>query len=86
MRGKPKKGVLRHKILSFQNYYKVLKTCSAGRKDFFDTLKPHVQTDVRFMLRKWKTAKASCQMERNHADFAPSHLPSHSRQNPAKQI
>ena len=26
------------KILSFQNFYKVLKTCSAGRKDFFDTL------------------------------------------------
>ena len=24
--------------LSFQNFYKVLKTCSAGRKDFFDTL------------------------------------------------
>ena len=27
------------KILSFQNFYEVLKTCSAGRKDFFDTLK-----------------------------------------------
>ncbi|WP_419500920.1 hypothetical protein, partial [Dysosmobacter sp.] len=27
-------------ILSFQNFYKVLKTCSAGRKDFFDTLTP----------------------------------------------
>ena len=26
------------KILSFQNFYKVLKTCSAGRKGFFDTL------------------------------------------------
>ena len=26
------------KILSFQNFYEVLKTCSAGRKDFFDTL------------------------------------------------
>ena len=26
-------------ILSFQNFYEVLKTCSAGRKDFFDTLK-----------------------------------------------
>ena len=26
------------KILSFQNFYKVLKTCSTGRKDFFDTL------------------------------------------------
>ncbi len=25
-------------ILSFQNFYKVLKTGSAGRKDFFDTL------------------------------------------------
>ena len=25
-------------ILSFQNFYEVLKTCSAGRKDFFDTL------------------------------------------------
>jgi hypothetical protein len=27
------------KILSFQNFYEVLKTCSAGRKEFFDTLK-----------------------------------------------
>ena len=27
-------------ILSFQNFYEVLKTCSAGRKDFFDTLEP----------------------------------------------
>ena len=26
------------KILSFQNFYEALKTCSAGRKDFFDTL------------------------------------------------
>jgi hypothetical protein len=26
------------KILSFQNFYEVLKTCSAGQKDFFDTL------------------------------------------------
>ena len=25
-------------ILSFQNIIKVLKTCTAGRKDFFDTL------------------------------------------------
>ena len=25
-------------IISFQNFYKVLKICSAGRKDFFDTL------------------------------------------------
>ena len=29
-------------ILSFQNFYEVLKTCSAGRKDFFDTLEPAV--------------------------------------------
>ena len=28
------------KILSFQNFYEVLKTCSEGRKDFFDTLEP----------------------------------------------
>ena len=26
------------KILSFQNFYKILKTNSAGRKEFFDTL------------------------------------------------
>ena len=26
-------------VLSFQNFIKVLKTCSAGRKDFFGTLK-----------------------------------------------
>ena len=38
MRGKPKKRVsCAIKILSFQNFYKVLKTCSAGRKGFFDT-------------------------------------------------
>ena len=30
-------------ILSFQNFYKVLKTCSAGRKDFFDTLKANTK-------------------------------------------
>ena len=36
---KPKKSVLRIEILSFQNFIKVLKTCSAGRKDFFGTLK-----------------------------------------------
>jgi hypothetical protein len=35
------------KILSFQNFYEVLKTCSAGRKGFFDTLK-----------RAWKTTHA----------------------------
>ena len=38
------------KILSFQNFYEVLKTCSAGRKDFFDTLKPG--RDVRDELPK----------------------------------
>ena len=31
-------------ILSFQNFYKVLKTGSAGRKDFFDTLSPCVHS------------------------------------------
>ena len=38
MRGKPKKGSCAIEILSFQNFYEVLKTCSAGRKDFFNTL------------------------------------------------
>ena len=35
----PRRGSCAIEILSFQNFYKVLKTCSAGRKDFFDTLK-----------------------------------------------
>ena len=38
MRGKPKRGVLRHSNLQFSELLKVLKTGSAGRKDFFDTL------------------------------------------------
>ena len=36
------------KILSFQNIYKVLKTCSACRKDFFDTLKSDAEKSVGF--------------------------------------
>ena len=35
-------------ILSFQNIYKVLKTCSACRKDFFDTLKSDDEKSVGF--------------------------------------
>jgi len=34
-------------ILSFQNFYEVLKTCSAGRKDFFDTLRAGQKFSVR---------------------------------------
>ena len=37
--GNPRRVSCAIEILSFQNFYKVLKTCSAGRKDFFDTLK-----------------------------------------------
>ena len=37
--GNPRRVSCAIKILSFQNFYKVLKTCSAGRKGFFDTLK-----------------------------------------------
>jgi hypothetical protein len=49
------------KILSFQNFYEVLKTCSAGRKDFFDTLKPGSRQASRFfvgtrLFSKQKTA------------------------------
>ena len=37
--GNPRRVSCAIKILSFQNFYEVLKTCSAGRKEFFDTLK-----------------------------------------------
>ena len=37
--GNPRRVSCAIEILSFQNFYKVLKTGSAGRKDFFDTLK-----------------------------------------------
>ena len=40
--GNPRRVSCAIEILSFQNFYKVLKTGSAGRKDFFDTLKPGV--------------------------------------------
>ena len=36
--GNPRRVSCAIEILSFQNFYKVLKTCSARRKDFFDTL------------------------------------------------
>ena len=37
-------------ILSFQNFYKVLKTCSAGRKYFFDTLKRRAKYAASFAM------------------------------------
>ena len=37
--GNPRRVSCAIEILSFQNFYKVLKTGSAGRKDFFDTLR-----------------------------------------------
>ena len=37
-------------ILSFQNFYKVLKTCSAGRKDFFDKLNGGLRTQTAVQL------------------------------------
>ena len=37
--GNPRRVSCAIEILSFQNFYKVLKTCSAERKDFFDTLR-----------------------------------------------
>ena len=40
--GNPRRVSCVIKIISFQNFYKVLKTGSAGRKDFFDTLKSGV--------------------------------------------
>ena len=40
------------KILSFQNFYEVLKTCSAGRKDFFDTLSGTRISVCRFLTVK----------------------------------
>ncbi|WP_419015063.1 hypothetical protein, partial [Dysosmobacter sp.] len=36
--GNPRRVSCAIEILSFQSFYKVLKTGSAGRKDFFDTL------------------------------------------------
>ncbi len=50
MRGKPKKGVPRLRILSVRNFYEVLKTCSAGRKDFFDTLRRSLRERLFFMF------------------------------------
>ena len=38
--GNPRRVSCAIEILSFQNFIKVLKTNSAGRKDFFDTLSP----------------------------------------------
>ena len=40
--GNPRRVSCAIEIPSFQNFYEVLKTCSAGRKDFFDTLSPAV--------------------------------------------
>ena len=37
------------KIFSFQNFYEVLKTYSAGRKDFFDTLRYGFCSDQQFL-------------------------------------
>ena len=37
--GNPRRVSRAIEILSFQNFYNVLKTCSAGRKNFFDTLR-----------------------------------------------
>jgi len=45
------------KILSFQNFYEVLKTCSAGRKDFFDTLEPGRKDSSRAFLLHPLTGK-----------------------------
>ena len=44
--GNPRRVSCAIEILSFQNFYKVLKTCSAGRKDFFDTLKSDAEKSV----------------------------------------
>ena len=43
--GNPRRVSCAIEILSFQNFIKVLKTCSAGRKGFFDTLNQTVQQD-----------------------------------------
>ena len=40
--GNPRRVSCAIEIFSFQNFIKVLKTNSAGRKDFFDTLSPAV--------------------------------------------
>ncbi len=56
--GNPRRVSCAIEILSFQNFYKVLKTGSAGRKDFFDTLKGaalpllfHLNLNMRFYSR-----------------------------------
>ena len=48
--GTPRRVSCAIEILSFQNFYKVLKTCSAGRKDFFDTLKRRAKYAASFAM------------------------------------
>ena len=48
--GNPRRVSYAIEILSFQNFYKVLKTCSAGQKDFFDTLKRRVKYAASFAM------------------------------------
>ena len=48
--GNPRRVSCAIEILSFQNFYKVLKTCSAGRKDFFDTLKRRAKYAASFAM------------------------------------
>ena len=50
--GNPRRVSCAIEILSFQNFYKVLKTGSAGRKDFFDTLKAPLRKERGFVVSK----------------------------------
>ena len=49
------------KILSFQNFYKVLETCSAGRKNFFDTLNNTIHPDGVVFLDRYFTPGSAWQ-------------------------
>jgi len=59
------------KILSFQNFYEVLKTCSAGRKDFFDTLKPGSRQASRFFVGTETVLKAKNSFSRSGGGGEP---------------
>ena len=50
--GNPRRVSCAIEILSFQNFYKVLKTGSARRKDFFDTLKAPLLSERGFVVSK----------------------------------
>ena len=63
------------KILSFQNFYEVLKTCSAGRKDFFDTLKPGSRQASRLFVEMETDPEAKNGFPRSGGGGDPAKFP-----------